>query len=64
MTTNTEHVIEILRRSPWLDDDELARQAAVEPREVNRICHYLEILGTLRRRSGPEGKIINILIDK
>jgi len=63
MTTNADHVIEALRRSPGLDDDELAREAAVEPKEVNQICRYLEILGRLRRRSGPGGKIINILID-
>ena len=64
MTTNTGRVIETLRRSPGLDDDELARQAGVESRrEVNQICRYLEVLGKLRRRAGPEGKIINIMID-
>jgi len=37
MTTNTDRVIETLRRSPGLDDDELARQAGVESgQEVNR----------------------------
>jgi hypothetical protein len=64
MTTNTDRVIETLRRSPGLDDDELARQAGIESvQEVNRICRYLEILGKLHRRSTPDGKIINILID-
>ena len=63
MNTNTDRVIEALRRSPGLDDDVLAREAAVEPKEVNQICRYLEIIGRLRRRSGPEGKIINILIE-
>ena len=62
MTTNTDRVMEALRLSPGLDDDELARVAAVEPKEVNLICRYLEILEKLRRRSGPEGKITNILI--
>jgi hypothetical protein len=47
-----------------LDDDELAREAAVDPKDVNVICRYLEILVRLRRRSRPEGKIINILVDK
>jgi len=62
VTTNTDRVIEILRRSSGLDDDELARQAGVEPREVKLICRYLEILGRLRRTPGPEGKIVNTLI--
>jgi hypothetical protein len=47
-----------------LDDDELAREAAVDPKDVNVICRYLETLGRLRRRSRPEGKIIDILVDK
>ena len=64
MTTNTDRVIEALRRSRGLNDDEVARQAGVESvRETNLICRYLEILGKLRRRTGPEGKIINILMD-
>jgi hypothetical protein len=64
MTTNTNRVIETLRRLPGLDDDELARQAGVESRpEVNQICRYLEILGRLRRTPGPKGTIINTLID-
>jgi hypothetical protein len=63
MPTNTERVIETLRRSPGLDDDELARQAGVDPREVNQICRYLEILRRLRRTPGPDGKISNTLID-
>jgi hypothetical protein len=62
MATNTDQVIETLRRSPGLDDDELARQAGVEPREVTQICRYLEILGRLRRTPGPAGKIVNTLV--
>ena len=63
MTTNTDRVIEALRRSPGLDDDELARQAAVSRLEVDRICRYLEILGRLRRTRAPGGRIVNTLID-
>ena len=59
--TNTERVIETLRRSPGLDDDELARQAGVGLNEVQLICRYLEILGRLRRTPGPDGKILNTL---
>jgi transcription initiation factor IIE alpha subunit len=61
VTTNTDRVIDALRRSPRLDDDELARQAGVEAREVRMICRYLEILGRLRRAQGPDGETINIL---
>jgi DNA-binding IclR family transcriptional regulator len=63
MATNTQRVIETLRRSPGLNDQELAHQAGVAPREVNQICRYLEILGRLRRTPGTDGKIVNILID-
>ena len=63
MATDTDRVIETLRRSPGLDDDELARQAGVEPRLVSQICRYLEILGRLRRTQGPDGKINNTLTD-
>jgi len=62
MPTDTDRVIEALRRSPELDDDELARQLGIEPRQVNQICRYLEILGRLRRTPGPGGKISNTLI--
>ncbi len=63
MTTDTDRVIEALRRSPGLHDDELARHAGIEPRLLNHICRYLEILGRLRRTPGPDGKISNTLID-
>jgi transcription initiation factor IIE alpha subunit len=63
MATDTDRVIEALRRSLGLDDDELARQAGVEPRLVNQICRYLEILGWIRRMPGSQGKIINTLIE-
>jgi hypothetical protein len=63
MATNTDRVIATLRRSPGLDDDELVREAGIEPRQVTLICRYLEILGRLRRTPGPRGKIINTLID-
>ena len=42
---------------------ELARRSGVEPRQVKLICHYLEIIDRLRRTPGPDGKIVNTLID-
>ena len=62
MPTHTERVIATLRRSPGLNDAELALESGVEIRELTRICHYLELLNWLRRTPGPDGKIINILI--
>ena len=63
MPTDTDRVMETLRHSPGLDDDELARQAGVALRDVKLICRYLEALDRLRRMPGPNGKTINILID-
>jgi len=63
VTTNTQRLIETLRQWPSLDDDQLARQSGIQPRQqVNQICRRLEGLGTLHRKRGPEGKIVNILI--
>ena len=64
MATNTDRLIDTLHRWPDLDDDQLARQADIRPRQqVNQICRRLEGVGRLTRRKGPEGKIINRLID-
>jgi len=64
MTTNTDRVIETLQRWPGLDDDQLAHQANIRPRQqVNQICRHLESLGKLRRSMGPENKTVNTLID-
>jgi hypothetical protein len=62
MTTNTDRIIQTLRRWPGLDDDALGRQADVHPRQqVNQICRRLEQRGLLRRIIGVSGKIGNIL---
>jgi hypothetical protein len=62
MTTNADRLIATLERWPGLDDDQLARQADIRPRQqVNQICRHLESQGVLRRTQGPEGKIINTL---
>ena len=63
MVTNTQKVVEILQRWPGLDDDKLAYQASIQPRQqVNQICRRLEAQGLLRRTPGPDGKIVNELI--
>jgi hypothetical protein len=64
MDSNTNRLVETLRRFPGLDDDQLARQAGIEPRQtVNQICRRLEKTGQLTRRAGPDGKIINRLVE-
>ncbi|HVC59388.1 MAG TPA: hypothetical protein VND19_03350 [Acetobacteraceae bacterium] len=62
MPTNTERIMAALRHSPGLNDDELARESGVDPRELDLICRYLELLNWIRRTSGPDGKIITTLI--
>jgi hypothetical protein len=63
MLTNIDRVVETLHRWPGLDDDQLADQAGVQPRQqVNQICRRLRDQGTLRRALGPNGKIVNTLI--
>ena len=43
-----------------LDDDQIAARTGISPRQaVNQICRALEHAGMVRRRPGPDGKIIN-----
>jgi hypothetical protein len=43
-----------------LDDDQVAVRAGISPRQtVNQICRALERAGMVRRRQGPDGKIVN-----
>jgi hypothetical protein len=43
-----------------LDDDQLADRTGISPRQrVNQICRELEHAGLVRRRPGPDGKIVN-----
>ncbi|MEU8110849.1 hypothetical protein [Micromonospora sp. NPDC048947] len=53
---------ELLRARTPLDDDELARQLDVQPRQtINQACRRLEQSRRLRRYVGPAGKIVNEL---
>jgi hypothetical protein len=51
----------VIRVSPRpLDDDQIAERAAISPRQrVNQICRALERAGIVRRRIGPDDKIVN-----
>jgi hypothetical protein len=43
-----------------LDDDQVAARAGISPQQtVNQICQALERAGMVRRRTGPDGKIVN-----
>jgi hypothetical protein len=59
--THRDRIIEAIRAgSRPLDDDQLADRTGVSPRQrVNQICRELEHAGLVRRRSGPDGKIVN-----
>lgn len=58
--------METLKRSSRpLDDDELSARAMIYPRQqVNQICRALERGGVLRRVLGPNGKLVNELVDQ
>jgi hypothetical protein len=59
--SNRERVAAMIRTSARpLDDDQVAARAGISPRQtVNQICRDLERDGVLRRRAGPDGKIVN-----
>jgi hypothetical protein len=59
--SRSDRIIEAIRISSRpLDDDQLADQTGISPRQsVNQICRELERAGMVRRRSGPAGKIVN-----
>jgi hypothetical protein len=56
-----DRIIEAIRGSSRpLDDDQLAERTAISPRQrVNQICRELGQAGMVRRRPGPDGKIVN-----
>jgi hypothetical protein len=64
VATIAERILEAIRYAP-LDDDVLAERLRVSQRQsINQAARRLEALGRLRRYIGPDGKIINSLIDE
>jgi hypothetical protein len=64
VATIAERILEAIRYAP-LDDDVLAERLGVSQRQsINQAARRLEALGRLRRYIGPDGKIINSLIDE
>ena len=60
--THADRIINLLARVPGLDDDEIARELAIQPRQtVNQVCRRLAACGTLIRERGIGGKIVNRL---
>ena len=60
--THADRIIELLARTPGLDDDEIAKALSINPRQaVNQTCRLLESKGILTRQRGPRGKIVNEL---
>lgn len=63
--TYADRIIKLLARMPELDDDEIARELAIEPRQtVNQVCRRLSGCGKLVRQRGTGGKIVNRLPDQ
>lgn len=62
MATNADLILEQLRSTPGLDDDQLSELTNIRPRnQVNQICHRLEARGLVRRVKGAAGKKVNFL---
>ena len=63
MSSLAERILAAIRFEP-LDDDVLARRLDVPHRQaVNQVARRLEAQGRLRRLPGPNGKIVNALVD-
>lgn len=63
--TWSELIVEALRLSRLpLDNDEPAHRLGASQRQtMNQTCRRLEAAGVLGRNVGPEGKIVNRLLD-
>ena len=60
--THAERIMTLLAQKPGLNDDEIARELSIEPRQtVNQVCRRLEARGVIERSRGPSGKIVNAL---
>jgi hypothetical protein len=59
---HAERILDLLARTPGLDDDQIAQVLSIEPRQtVNQVCRRLAAGGVLVRERGPGGKIVNRL---
>ena len=60
--TNRERVLALVRFEPGgLTDSEILQRTCIDPhRQVNQICRKLAQAGLIQRRSGREGRLINL----
>ena len=64
VATIAERILEAIRYAP-LDDDVLAKRLGVTQRQsINQVARKLEAQGKLKRVVGPDGKIVNVLVDR
>ena len=62
--THAARMMTLLASSPGLNDDEIARELSIEPRQtVNQVCRRLAARGVLIRTTGRAGMIINTLVN-
>jgi hypothetical protein len=60
--THAQRILSLLAQAGGLDDDEIARELAISPRQtVNQICNRLAVQGLLTRGRADSGKIVNRL---
>lgn len=59
---NRERVLVLVRSEPGgLTDSEIRQRTGIEPhQQVNQICRRLAEAGLIQRRSGREGRLINL----
>lgn len=63
MATLAERILEAIRYAP-LDDDVLAKRLGVSSRQaINQVARKLAAAGRLSRYAGPDGKIVNALVE-
>ena len=64
VATIAERILAAIRYAP-LDDDVLAKRLGVSQRQaINQAARRLEVQGKLKRVVGPDGKIVNALVDR
>ena len=61
---HADRIIELLRRRPGLDDDEIAERLSMGRNHVNGECIHLANQGKVRRAPGTRGKIVNHLTER
>ena len=65
MPTHSERILRIIATSAHpMDDDEIAARIGLIRQAVNQVCRKLEAQGRIHRRVGPDGKLVNQIVDE